>query len=712
MAKKSKELSTPLLSDYDIEAVQKKLSSPVPNKKAVGEHSRKNRKPKSDKQDAGGLTNGIEENDKNDDKQEKKKARLSFKSLALMLKPYFWPDKTSSSAMLNRTLAVLTWVCVVGSKLSSLSSPIILGRASTALSHQLYHDTAKYIVVYVAINFVGVLCKEGQRMLYLKVSQAAFVQLSEIVFKHLHSLSLDWHLNKKLGEVLRSMDRGIQACDTLMQYLFLWLIPAFIEAIAVCVIFALYFDYLPLGITMFVFVFVYIVYTIGITTWRKKFRKNITKTDNDWHDKCTDSLVNFETVKYFTAEDFEKKRFGEAVMKYQISNVQVKASMSFLNITQSFLMQSALGTCLILATFGIKKNIVCCVNNGCEEGDAECCASLNGSCGGMELGDFVAVLAFVLNLFQPLNYLGSVYNAVVMAVIDLRSLSELLAENPDVIDALDAFKLPSRNMSNPDIGVEFDNVVFHYPSQPDTKGLKGISFKMRRGTTTAIVGTTGAGKTTVSRLFFRLYDVTKGAVEVNGSDVRMVTQKSLRGSIGVVPQATTMFNDTIRANIMYGRHDASEEEVEKVVEAAQLSGFIKSLPEGLETMVGDRGLKLSGGEKQRVAIARCLLKDPPFVILDEATSSLDTITENSVQEALDVLGSDRTCLVIAHRLGTIKNADNIIVLDNGLVLEEGTHEILLQLNGKYADMWNMQLHNSAGFSSRSNFLNFEEQNEI
>merc|ERR1712161_18624 len=459
---------------------------------------------------------------------------------------------------------------------------------------------------------------------------------------------------------------------TLMQYLFLWLIPAFIEAIAVCVIFALYFDYLPLGITMFVFVFVYIVYTIGITTWRKKFRKNITKTDNDWHDKCTDSLVNFETVKYFTAEDFEKKRFGEAVMKYQISNVQVKASMSFLNITQSFLMQSALGTCLILATFGIKKNIVCCVNNGCEEGDTECCASLNGSCGGMELGDFVAVLAFVLNLFQPLNYLGSVYNAVVMAVIDLRSLSELLAENPDVIDALDAFKLPSRNMSNPDIGVEFDNVVFHYPSQPDTKGLKGISFKMRRGTTTAIVGTTGAGKTTVSRLFFRLYDVTKGAVKVN----------------------------------------ASEEEVEKVVEAAQLSGFIKSLPEGLETMVGDRGLKLSGGEKQRVAIARCLLKDPPFVILDEATSSLDTITENSVQEALDVLGSDRTCLVIAHRLGTIKNADNIIVLDNGLVLEEGTHEILLQLNGKYADMWNMQLHNSAGFSSRSNFLNFEEQNEI
>jgi ABC-type multidrug transport system fused ATPase/permease subunit len=283
-----------------------------------------------------------------------------------------------------------------------------------------------------------------------------------------------------------------------------------------------------------------------------------------------------------------------------------------------------------------------------------------------------------------------------MAMIDLTNLSQLLAESPDVSDVNDALPLPEVNERDPDTAVEFDNVSFHYPTQAKSKGLKGVSFKMKRGTTTAIVGPTGAGKTTISRLFFRFYDVLGGAVKVNGKDVRCISQKSLRGAIGVVPQNTCMFNDTIRANLLYGRKDATQEDLDQAAEDAQLHNFISSLDNRWDTMVGDRGLKLSGGEKQRAAIARCLLKDPPFVLLDEATSALDTLTENSIQEALDRLGNHRTVLVIAHRLGTIRNADNILVLKDGIVAEEGTHDQLVAMNGVYAEMWNMQLHSTTG----------------
>jgi ATP-binding cassette subfamily B protein len=284
-----------------------------------------------------------------------------------------------------------------------------------------------------------------------------------------------------------------------------------------------------------------------------------------------------------------------------------------------------------------------------------------------------------------------------MALIDLANLSELLTESPDVCDAPDAMDLPTPSEIDSDTVVEFDNVKFHYPTQPDTKGLKGLSFKMKRGTVTAVVGPTGEGKTTVSRLLFRFYDVIGGAVKVNGVDVRSLKQKSLRGAIGVVPQNTSLFNDTLKNNIKYGKQDATDDEVMQVIEDAQLKDFVDSLPEGWDTMVGDRGLKLSGGEKQRTAIARCLLKNPSIVVLDEATSALDTVTENSVQDALDRLGSDRTVLVIAHRLGTIREADNIIVLGDGVVAEQGTHDELMEREGgKYAEMWNMQLHSARG----------------
>ena len=638
-----------------------------------------------------------------------KRSQLSRKAFVTLLKPYFWPNATDSTAFANRFRAIGTWACVILARVANLSSPLLLGLASTALSRHDYTKCIQCSILYAIIGFLSSTFREAQSLIYLKVAQAAFVQLSETAFSHLHSLSLDFHLRKKLGETIRNMDRGIAACDTLMKYLFLWLLPALVECLAVVIIFATHFHFWPLAVSVFYFVFIYIVWTILVTLWRKKFRKAVVASDNEWHDLCTDSLINFETVKFFTAEGYEMKRFGDAVRRYQTGSVSVQASLSFLNISQQMILQTCLATSLSMAALGIKQRWNCCESNGCESGNTQCCTDLNNICPGMEVGDFVAVLSYTIQLFTPLNFLGSIYNAIVMAIIDLTNLSELLAESPDVVDAEDAIALPTTNASDPDVAVEFDNVVFHYPSQAENMGLKGLSFKMMRGTTTAIVGPTGAGKTTVSRLLFRFYDVLGGAVKVNGVDIRAMTQKSLRGSIGAVPQSASMFNDTLRANILYGRRDASQEELEQVASDAQLTNFIATLEEGWDTMVGDRGLKLSGGERQRAAIARCLLKNPPFVILDEATSALDTITENSVQEALDSLGSERTVLVIAHRLGTIRNADNIVVLKEGAVDEQGTHDELMAKNGSYAELWNMQLHSTdEGGGSHNNLVQLDE----
>jgi len=637
------------------------------------------------------------------------KGKLSGFAIAPLLKPYVWPDKTDDSAVMNRVRAIMTWVCVIASKACNLSAPILLGKASTALAHQQYISCIYLVISFASVQFCGSLFKEGQSLVYLRVAQSAFVQLSETTFVHLHRLSLDWHLTKKLGEVMRSMDRGIAACDTLMKYMFLWLVPALAECLIVCIMFATYYSYVPLAVVIFYSVWIYLVWTIIITLQRKKFRKAVVRSDNEWHDRATDSLINFETVKHFTAEDYERQRFGDSISKYQEGSVNVQASLSFLNITQKIILQTCLALSLSLATVAIRQRIDCCVAHGCDSGVSECCQAIDmDTCPGMEVGDFVAVFTYTIQLFQPLNFLGTVYNAIVMSIVDLTNLSQLLAQNPDIKDNPDAMILPQTNGEDEDIVVEFDNVFFHYPTQPPSKGLKGISFKMRRGTTTAIVGPTGAGKTTISRLFFRFYDVLGGAVKVNGKDVRTVTQKSLRGSIGVVPQSASMFNDTIRENIRYGRRGATQEELDQAAKDAQLLDFIESMNDGWDTVVGDRGLKLSGGEKQRAAIARCLLKDPPLVLLDEATSALDTITESSVQEALDRLGSNRTVLVIAHRLGTIRNADNIIVLKDGTVAEEGTHDELLENNGLYAEMWNKQLHATSNSGSQADFFEVKE----
>ena len=420
-----------------------------------------------------------------------KKARLSMKSFLVVLKPYFWPDATATSATMNRIRAISTWIFVAASKACSLIAPIYIGRASTELTRMNWDECIRNVIYFAALTFASSFLKEAQSLVYLRVAQVAFVQLAELSFGHLHELSLDWHLKKKLGEVLRSMSRGITACDTLVKYLFLWLVPAIAECIMVAVIFSLYFNELVLAVTVFFFVFAYMLMTVLLTLWRKKFRKQVAKSDNDWNDVATDSLINFETVKYFTAEGVEKQKFAEAVNAFQQGNVNVAASLSALNTAQKFLLQACLVVSLCIVVLSIRDRSRCCESNGCPSGDYECCDDLSPPCPGMEVGDFVAVLQYTINLFTPLNFLGSVYNAIVMAIVDLTNLSELLAEKADVQDTKDALDVPESNADDPDTVVEFDNVRFHYPSQSEESGLKGVSFKVRKGTTTAIVGSTG-----------------------------------------------------------------------------------------------------------------------------------------------------------------------------------------------------------------------------
>lgn len=388
------------------------------------------------------------------------------------------------------------------------------------------------------------------------------------------------------------------------------------------------------------------------------------KQDNDAHDKAIDSLNNFATVKYFTNESFELERYRGAMEKYQTANVKTQGSLNILNSLQSLIFSSTTAGCLIVSAQAILA-------------------------GEMDQSDFVTVLVYLNQLFAPLGFLGSIFNIIVQAFVDMENLSQLLAQNPDVADVPNATTLVLKNERGP--VVEFKDVHFHYPEQPITNGLQGISFKMESGTTTAIVGHTGAGKSTLSRLLFRFYDVDSGSITIDGEPVQYVTQKSLRKMIGIVPQDTVLFNDSMMYNIKYGDITCSDEDVKEASRASQIDKFIMTLEEDFNTVVGERGLKLSGGEKQRVAIARTLLKNPPLLILDEATSSLDSSTEKQIQEELKHVCIGRTTIIIAHRLSTIVNADQILVLGKGKILERGTHSELLKLNGTYSELWTKQI---------------------
>ncbi|MBB3453825.1 ATP-binding cassette subfamily B protein [Rhizobium sp. BK313] len=493
--------------------------------------------------------------------------------------------------------------------------------------------------------------------LFASVGQYAVRQLAYRTFLHMHELSLRFHLERKTGGLSRIIERGTKGIETIVRFTILNTVPTFVEFLLTAIIFWRGYGFSYLAITA-VTVWLYIWFTVRASDWRISIRRAMNESDTDANTKAIDSLLNFETVKYFGNEDMEARRFDQSMSRYEKAATDVWTSLGWLNFGQGVIF--GLGTTVMLIFSGW--------------------AVLNGH---QTVGDFVFINAMLLQLSVPLNFIGFVYREIRQGLTDIEEMFDLLEVKPEVIDASDAKELVIGQGA-----ISFKDVHFAYDAARPI--LKGISFEVPAGKTVAVVGPSGAGKSTLSRLLYRFYDVQSGTITIDGQDLRTVTQKSLRKVIGMVPQDTVLFNDTIAYNIRYGRPGASEAEVTTAAEIAQIGDFIRHLPEGFETKVGERGLKLSGGEKQRVAIARTILKAPPVLILDEATSALDTTTEREIQAALDVVSKNRTTLVIAHRLSTVIGADEIIVLKSGEIAERGTHAALLEQNGLYASMWNRQ----------------------
>ena len=493
--------------------------------------------------------------------------------------------------------------------------------------------------------------------LFAKVGQHAVRQLAYKSFVHMHGLSLRYHLQRRTGGLSRVIERGVTGIETIVRFTILNSIPTFLEFVFAAVVIAWQFDWtylLVIGLT----IVAYVWFTVKVSDWRIKIRRTMNESDQDAHSKAIDSLLNFETVKYFGNENMEAARYDRAMARYEQAAIRIWTSIAWLNIGQAVIF--TIGMTIVMAMSGA--------------------AVLRGE---QTIGDFVLINALLMQLSIPLNFIGFVYREIKQGLVDVEAMFALRYVAPEIVAKPDATTLVVRGGT-----VRFENVTFAYdPARPI---LKGISFEVPAGRTIAIVGPSGAGKSTISRLLFRFYDVTGGSISIDGQDVRDVTQESLRAAIGMVPQDTVLFNDTIAYNIRYGRVEASDGDVRAAAEAAQIGDFIASLPAGYDTEVGERGLKLSGGEKQRVAIARTILKAPPILVLDEATSALDSHTEREIQSALDRVSQNRTTLIIAHRLSTVIHAEEIIVLDRGLIVERGTHGELLAKDGLYASMWNRQ----------------------
>jgi ATP-binding cassette subfamily B protein len=482
-------------------------------------------------------------------------------------------------------------------------------------------------------------------------------KLAYLTFVHMHELSLRFHLERKTGGLTRVLERGRTGIETMVRMVILQLAPTIVELALMMGVLLWQFDWRYVLVT-FVTVVIYMAFTYYATEWRIDIRRRMNDSDTEANTKAIDSLLNYETVKYFGAEEREALRYDKSMERYERASVHTYTSLAVLNTGQA-----------VIFTIGLTATMMMCV------------AGIRS--GTNTVGDFVMINAMMIQLYQPLNFMGMVYREIKQAIIDIEKMFGVLSRNPEVKDGPDAEPLQISAGT-----VRFEDVQFSY--DPDRPILKGLSFEVPAGKTVAIVGPSGAGKSTISRLLFRLYDVSGGKITIDGQDIRNVTQASLRATIGMVPQDTVLFNDTIRYNIRYGRWDASDAEVEEAASMAQIDNFIRMSPHGYETEVGERGLKLSGGEKQRVAIARTILKGPPILVLDEATSALDSHTEREIQEQLEKVARGRTSLVIAHRLSTIVGADEIIVLDQGRIAERGTHAQLLAANGLYASMWNRQ----------------------
>ena len=512
-------------------------------------------------------------------------------------------------------------------------------------------------LLYGLVRILMVVFTQAREGLFAKVAMHAVRTLALRTFRHMHRLSLRFHLERKTGGLTRVLERGRNGIEELTRMTLMTLVPTIVEFALVIAVFAIEFDwrYVVVVVTMIV---LYLWFTVRATIWRMSIRRTMNESDTDANAKAVDSLLNFETVKYFGAEKRESARYDKSLAIYEKASIKTYTSLALLNTGQAVIFTLALTVCMGLAAMDVLS-------------------------GAKSVGHFVMINALMIQLYQPLNFMGMVYREIRQALIDIEKMFDILDRGAEVEDAAGATPLHVKEGH-----IRFDNVAFHYV--PERPILKGVSFEVPPGQTVAIVGPSGAGKSTLSRLLFRFYDVAGGTITIDGQDLRAVTQESLRAAIGIVPQDTVLFNDTIRYNIGYGRDGADEASVEKAAELAQIDPFIRQLPEGYEAQVGERGLKLSGGEKQRVAIARTILKGPPILVLDEATSALDSYTEKEIQDALERVSRGRSTLVIAHRLSTVVGADRIIVLDKGVIAESGTHGELLAAGGLYAGMWNKQ----------------------
>lgn len=585
---------------------------------------------------------------------EDKKYIKTFK----LLLPYLWPKKRNDL----RTRVSFAVVALVLAKIASVSTPLVLGEAVNSLT-ELSAGINLFMLVPVAlivgygvariISFTFVAIRDA---LFSKVSQHSIRQISLNMFKHLHNLSLQFHLNRQTGALAKYIDRGTKGIDFLLRYVLFNVVPTFFEIFLVSGI--LFYLYGPwYAVVTLTTIGLYSYLTFQITEWRNVFRKKMNQADNNISTKMIDSLLNFETVKYFNNEAYEFNRLDKSLEDYELAANQSRHSLSLLNIAQTFIIMLGITIMLVMSAFGIKN-------------------------GDIDVGGFVVINAYMLQLYQPLNFLGSVYREIRQALTDMENMFSLLEVSQVSKDGLE--DMPQSNVAE----IRFDKVSFDYDIRRTI--IKNISFTVPNGKKVAIVGPTGAGKSTISRLLFKFYDPKEGGVYINNININKISQESLRKMIGVVPQDTVLFNDTIYYNIAYGNTDASKEEVIIAAKNADIHNFISTLPDGYETIVGERGLKLSGGEKQRVAIARTILKNPKIFFFDEATSALDSSTEKEIQKNLESVSKDKTTLIIAHRLSTAANADNIIVLDKGIIIEQGTHKSLLLEKGKYFEMWGKQ----------------------
>jgi ATP-binding cassette subfamily B protein len=510
---------------------------------------------------------------------------------------------------------------------------------------------------YGALRVLMAVLTQWRDGIFARVAMHAVRKLASITFVHMHELSLRFHLERKTGGLTRVLERGRLGIEVIVRMVILQLVPTIVEVSLLMAVLLWKFDWRYVLATL-ITVVVFMYYTYIATEWRIEIRRKMNESDTEANTKAIDSLLNYETVKYFGAEAREANRYDQSMARYERASVKTYTSLALLNTGQAFIFTAGLTATMLMCAIGVRR-------------------------GSNTVGDFVMVNAMMIQLYQPLNFMGMVYREIKQAIIDIEKMFGVLSKSPEIKDIAGA-----RPLAVTAGHLSFDNVRFSY--DPERPILRGLSFEVPAGKTVAIVGPSGAGKSTISRLLFRLYDVSDGRILIDGQDIRNVTQTSLRAAIGMVPQDTVLFNDTIRYNIRYGRWDATDAEVEQAAQLAQIDGFIRMSPRGYETQVGERGLKLSGGEKQRVAIARTVLKGPPILVLDEATSALDSHTEHEIQGALERVARNRTSLVIAHRLSTIVGADEIIVLDQGLIAERGTHAQLLASDGLYASMWNRQ----------------------